>query len=367
MAKKGVVFVTINYRLGIFGFLAHPELSAEAPYGSSGNYGLLDQVAALKWVKGNIAAFGGDPNNVTIAGQSAGAFSVNYLIASPLAKGLFDRAIAESGGAILDTDRDASYDNLKEAERAGKNLEKVFDVQSIEELRQIPADELLKTRIKSRPIVDGYFLPTDVYSIFTEGKQNDVPLLLGWNANEGNFGGPIVDATIFKQYAEEKYGEESSRFLELFPASDDEEAKENQMTLSGLQTFGLQVFKWMICQNKTGKSDVFMYHFTREIPFGEGQQNFRAFHSGEVPYAYKNLRMSNVRPWKPVDYELQEKMSTYWVNFAKKGNPNGAGLAEWTPCKSDHYLTMYFGDDVNLKPIPHLAQLQFLEHFYDLK
>jgi len=365
MAKKGVVFVTINYRVGIFGFFAHPELSAENADHTSGNYGLSDQIAALKWIQKNIAVFGGNPSNVTIAGQSAGAFSVNFLVASPLAKGLFQRAIAESGGAILSTSRFAKKHTLKEAELAGLDLSRKLKAESIADLRKLPAEELLKEQTMSSPIIDGFVLPTDLYTIFSEGKQNDVPVLMGWNAREGNFSGAIADAITFKQQAEKIYGETVSHFLKLFPAATNQEAEESQIKLSGLQTFGIQAFKWMEFQNRTGKSKVYMYHFTRDVPHGEGQKDFGAFHTGEVPYAYKNLHTATIRPWQDTDYKLAETMSSYWVNFARNGDPNQDGLPVWNPCRSDDFVTMFLGDQVKSAKIPDLERLQFLEKYFE--
>ncbi len=367
MAKKGVIFVTINYRVGIFGFFSYPELSKESPHHSSGNYGLLDQIAALKWVKNNIGAFGGNPNNVTIAGQSAGAFSVNYLVASPLAKGLFSRAIAESGGAILPTGGLTNDNNLSQAEKAGEEVAKSLNVNSLEELRKIPAEELLKVRTMTSPIIDGYVLPTDMYTIFSEGKQNDVPVLTGWNAQEASFGGPPMDAAKFIQNAKETYGDQASEFLKLFPATNDSVARQSQQDLGILKMFGLQAYEWMRLQDENGTSNVYMYHFTRDVPHGEGQQDYGAFHTGEVPYAYDNLQMSKVRPWQQVDYDLENTMSSYWVNFAREGDPNGDGLPEWTPCFPEEYNTMYLGDTCILKTIPDLYRLKFLANYYESK
>src|SRR5665648_959139 len=296
MAQKGIVFVTINYRVGIFGFFSHPGLSKESASKTSGNYGLLDQIEALRWVQKNIAAFGGDPNRVAIAGQSVGAFSVNYLVASPLAKGLFQRAIVESGGAVLPTNPLSGQQNLKDAEQHGIEFARSMKVNSIAELRAKTATELMAVRAMTSPIVDGYVIPEPVYNIFSTGKQNDVPVLMGWNANEGNFGGQLQNAANFKQQAAEKYGEKADEFLKLFPSGTDAEAEQSQLILSGLQTFGVQAYAWMNLQNKTGKSSVFMYHFERAVPYTKDQKPFGAFHTSEVPYAYNNLHMSN-RPW----------------------------------------------------------------------
>ncbi len=366
MAKKGVVFITVNYRLGVIGFLAHPELSAESPNHVSGNYGLLDQVEALKWIQRNIASFGGDPDNVTIAGQSAGAFSVNFLVASPLAGGLFHRAIAESGGAVMPANAMGGSNNLEDAEKAGLEFQERAGAASLAELRSKPAQELIAIRGMSSPVIDGYLLPDKLYNIFSEGRQNDVPVLMGWNENEAFFGGSLLDAENYRKRSMETYGEHADRFMELFPADNDSVAFLSQRTLSILQSFGLQSYIWMKLQNETGKSRVFMYHFTRSVPYGEGQQAFGAFHTGEVPYAYNNLHMSN-RPWTDTDYELADRMSSYWANFTGNGDPNGEGLPLWPACETPGCQTMYLGENIEAAEIPFREALEFLEMLQQLK
>lgn len=363
MAQKGIVFVTINYRVGIFGFFSHPGLSKETASKTSGNYGLLDQIEALKWVQKNIAAFGGDPGRVAIAGQSAGAFSVNYLVASPLAKGLFQRAIAESGGAVLPTNPFAGTQNLKDAEQHGIEFARSMKVNSVTELRAKTAQDLMAVRTMTSPIVDGYVIPEPVYKIFSAGKQNDVPVLMGWNANEGNFGGQLLNAEKFKQQARENFGEKAGEFLKLFSSGTDAEAEQSQLTLSGLQTFGVQAYAWMNLQNKTGKSSVFMYHFERAVPYRKDQKPFGAFHTGEVPYAYNNLHMSN-RPWEKTDIQLAETMSTYWANFAANGNPNGPNVPKWDACTPKNLKAMILAEKIEIKELPQRAGLDFLEQFY---
>ncbi|MCU4163464.1 carboxylesterase/lipase family protein [Carboxylicivirga caseinilyticus] len=364
MAAKGAVFVTINYRVGIFGFFAHPELSKEAASGTSGNYGLLDQIAALKWVRDNIGEFGGDPDNVTIAGQSAGAFSVNYLVASPLAKGLFHRAIAESGGAVMSTNRLSMGNTLVIAESVNQELGEHLEITSIADFRAMPADSLLKLGSMSIPVVDGYVLPKDVHSIFTNGEQNDVPVLLGWNANEGNFGGPLKSAADFKNECEQKYGERASEFLEVFPAQNDSIAQASQIMLSGLQTFGIQAYKWAELQNQKESSPAFVYFFNRSVPYGEGQQDFGAFHTSEVSYAYCNLDKSSIRPWTQTDYQLEKIMSSYWINFARNGNPNRDQLPIWKPYTKEMHQAMILGEKTEMKELPHLDELNLIESIF---
>ncbi len=362
MAKKGLVFLTINYRVGTMGFLAHPDLTAESPNHASGNYGLLDQVEALKWVQKNIQAFGGDPNNVTIAGQSAGAFSVNYQVATPLTKGLFHRAIAESGGAILGSSQLARGSGLKTAEEAGVKFAEKLGASSIAELRAMSAEDILKGGGPGSPIVDGYFLPESVGEIFAKGQQNDVPVILGWNEDEG-FGGAPVPAAEFKEKVKEMFGDKAQEFLEKFPVNTDEEAAAIQNDLGALQTFGLQSYKWMELQNQMATSKVFMYRFERDVPYAEGMQDFGAFHTSEVPYAYNNLKMSP-RPWTEGDYKLADTMSDFWVNFATGGDPNGEGLPSWEACAPDNLKAMIFDLEVKGSDLPSAELLTFLVDYY---
>lgn len=362
MAKKGLVFLTINYRVGTMGFLAHPELTAESPNHASGNYGLLDQVEALKWVQNNIQAFGGDPNNVTIAGQSAGAFSINYLVASPLTKGLFHRAIAESGSAVLGSTQLARGSGLKSAEEVGVKFAESLNCSSIAELRAKSADEIQNVRGPGAPVVDGYFLPESVGEIFAQGKQNDVPVILGWNQDEG-FGGAPVPADQFKERVKQMFGDKADEFLAIFPVNSDEDAIAIQNDLGALQTFGIQSYKWMELQNQTATSNVFIYRFEKDLPFAAGMSDFGAFHTGEVPYAYNNLKMSP-RPWTADDYKLAETMSDFWINFARNGDPNGDGLPQWEACSPENLKAMRFKTDVECTDLPSADLLKFLDEFY---
>mgnify|MGYP002072476527 FL=1 len=344
MAKKGVVFVTINYRLGVFGFLAHPELTAESGVNASGNYAFLDQIAALQWVQKNIAAFGGDPNRVTIAGQSAGAFAVNALVASPLAKGLFHRAIAESGG-MFNNER---IKTLPEASIEGLELMKKLKANNIAELRKMPASELLKAATINSPVLDGYVLPKDVFSIFSEGKQNDVPVLTGWNRDEGFIFGEPLKADAFREQAEKRYGSLANEFLKAFPANNDEEAMQSQKNLSRDEIFAWQAHTWANLQSKTGHQKVWLYRFDRVPPGRPDLAEHGAFHSAEIAYALNSLPKWD-RPWEPLDRELSEKMSGYWVNFAATGDPNGMGLPVWTVFEPALHNALVFSDTIKMR------------------
>ncbi len=354
MAKKGIVFVSINYRVGIFGFFAHPELTKESGYNASGNYGILDQIAGLNWVKKNIAAFGGDSNNVTIAGQSAGSMSVNCLVASPLAKGLFQKAIGESGASF--TGGNAC---LQKAEEEGVKTMKSAGASSIEDLRTIPAEELMKKAQSFRgPIVDGYVLPDAIVTIFKEGKENKVGLLTGWNQDEGLLFGPIKKAEDFKKEAEKNYGSDAQTFLQYYPAHTDGEADSSQLKLSRDQIFGVQNYTWAnITSSQNNK--VYVYRFIRKPPATGQYVKYGAFHTGEVPYAYDNLKFVN-RPWRPVDFQLATIMSSYWANFITSGNPNGKGLVQWPAYNTSDKKIMVLGKKPVAEKLPDAAALDFL-------
>lgn len=352
MARKGVVFVTINYRLGIFGFMAHPELSAESDLKTSGNYGILDQIAALQWVKHNIAAFGGDPENVTIAGQSAGSFSVNMLVVSPMAKGLFHKAIAQSGGMF---GKDLMLgQTLQAAEEGGKQLTEKLKIDSIAELRAIAADSLLKIQARFGIVVDNVVIPP-VYETFAAGKQNDVSLITGWNADDGVLFGPLPSSEQFKVNVKNQFGEKADVFLKYFPANTDEEAGKSQKLMSQL-FFGWHNYTWARMQSSHGTGKAYLYYFKRVPP---GEPNYGAFHSAEFGYALHTLKFWD-RPFTEVDFKLEETMSSYWVNFAKNGDPNGEGLPVWPVFNDIKPEVIELGDEVKAAPLPYPDQLNFL-------
>lgn len=348
MAKKGVIFVTINYRLGIFGFFAHPELSAESKNKVSGNYGILDMIAALEWVKQNIAAFGGNPENVTIAGQSAGAFGVNALTVSPLAKGLFHKAIAQSGARFS---KQFSGPTLKEAEADGKMATAAY---SIKALRALSPDSLMKLSWRGGPVTDNVVI-LPIYETYLNEKQNDVPLLTGWNADDGVSFGPMASAKQFRENIQSRYGEKAGKYLELFPANNDEQAARSQKLLSQL-SFGWNNYAWAKMQTAHGKNKAYLYYFTHVPP---GEPNYGAFHSAEFGYALHTLKFWN-RPFTDGDYQLEKIMSSYWVNFAKSGNPNGAGLPEWPAYSDDNPRVIELGDKVQANGLPYSDQLYFM-------
>ncbi len=335
MAKKGVVFVTINYRLGRLGYFAHPELTKESPHHVSGNYGLFDQVAALKWVKNNIAAFGGDPNLVTIAGQSAGAGAVNSLIVCPLAKGLFQRAITQSGTSYTSGPM-GEASTMSDGENMGVVYAKSKGVSTIAELRAMPASEIVAVDLTVKPWprfgnnIDGYSLISDRMTVFAEGKQNDTPFLTGMNADEVRY-----------------MGEKNNEFEKLYPSDSKEKAAAVEKE-AGQEQSRLNAYLWLEYRAKTSKTNGYVYYFDRAIPW-PAHPEFGAFHTGEIPYAFNNLKTLD-RPWTAVDTKVADEMSSYWVNFAKYGDPNGQGLPKWNAYASQNAEVMRIGENIGMMP-----------------
>lgn len=363
LSSRGLVIVSINYRLGVLGFLAHPELTKESPKLASGNYGLLDVVAALRWVHENIPAFGGDPGRVTVAGQSSGAGIVIYLTATPLAKGLLQRAIIESGAY---TDSPVTF-NLVEAERTGIAFAKSAHAANLAELRALPAEAVLKAQnaaihgkpsMEFRPTIDGWFLPRSVSAIFASGTQNDVPTIGGQVADEFIHTAPYLQGTMqqFVTSAEQTYGGRSSEYLQLYPANTDEEAHSSTKT-SIREHRRISMNLWAEQRARTACTPSYTYYFSRVMPWPEHPE-FGAFHASDIPYFMDNLHVLP-RQWQAVDHALSAIVSTYWVNFARSGDPNGPGLPLWSPTESGRWTTMEFGDHIGPIPIARDAAIQF--------
>jgi para-nitrobenzyl esterase len=335
LARRGIIVITLNYRVGGFGFFCHPELSAESPQHSCGNYGLLDQISALGWVQRNIAAFGGDPSNITLSGQSAGAASVHYLTQSPLAKGLFQRAIAQSGP----WDRRNQSALRADEERHGAELASGL---SLAALRALPAPELFAKLAASgarfRPIVDGWVVPDQLGALLARGQLHDVPLLTGLTADERSSQKSYGKLTLaeWQAFVRKDYGDSAEAVLAHYPATTDMEAGAQQKQL--LRDTGLATL--VDCRKeraRSGKSRDFGYLFERAIPWPEHPE-YQAFHSAELPYVFDNLAVL-ARPWQDADRALAELMSSYWINFIRQGDPNGPGLPHW-PSASDQLMRL---------------------------
>ena len=377
MARNhGIVTVTVNYRLNVFGFFAYPELTKESPYNASGNYGLLDQVQALRWVKQNIAAFGGDPDKVTIGGESAGSMSVSGLMASPLTKNLFRSAIGESGGLF----GPKTPDPLSRAEEKGVKFAELLGANNLRELRDMPADSLLKaTAQKGAPdfstSVDGYFLPETPEKIFSEGKQAHVPLLVGWNSEEENYKKlmhkkkptPENFILVIKQL----YGDHAEKVLNMFPHANEKEVIESCTDLASDRFTVFSTWKWGDLQVQTGDEPVYRYYYSRPRPAMKDTSarnnivSSGAVHSAEIEYVMGNLPTNRVYDWQPDDYKVSNIFQQFVANFVKKGDPNGIGLPVWTPLNQGEtrYL-MHIDVKTRLEPVTNRKQMLLLDQLY---
>jgi len=372
LARKGVIYVSMNYRLGAFGFLAHPELTAESPHNASGNFGLLDQVFALEWVKRNIAKFGGNPDNVSIIGQSAGSMSVSSLQASPLAQGLIHRAIGLSGSSV--SARFAGPGALDEAEKSGLRLQQELEAASIAEMRYLAPhvifNQARESRLRFSPVVDGWLLPRSPYAILTDGAQNDIPLLIGFTRDEGF--SPLARAktvTEYKELANTLFESRADRFLELYPVASDADVSRAGRDAARDSTFGSSMWVWARLQNSSGESPVYAYMFSRVQPYSSGitfadhnAATAGAYHTGSVPYYLQTLDSLNLyrttRDWSSYDRGLSDVMSDCIVSFARTGTPI-CGDIDWPAFNPNAARMMEFGDSINVIEWPNQQGLKF--------
>jgi para-nitrobenzyl esterase len=373
LAHRNVVVVSMNYRLGIFGFFAHPELAAESPHHATGNYGLLDQTAALAWVQKNIAAFGGDPGNVTIFGESAGSISVSAQMASPLARGLFAKAIGESGGALGGPGLNPPSRELLE-QRNLAFAQSAFGTSSLAALRKLSADDILHAATAKTtpppprfgPDIDGYFLPDAVANIYAAGNQAHVPLLAGWNADEAR--GQVImaktkpTAATFAATAQTEFGDNAQRFLALYPATTDAEAVVSAGDYAGDHFIDYSTWRWLEVHVATGNAPVFRYRLDLGSPGDKNHQAILgAFHSDDIEYVFGTLDSRPEAVWRPEDRKLSDQIGAYWTNFARTGNPNSTGLPDWPIYKPDQWQVMHLDATSEAKPDTQRDRYLFLD------
>ena len=390
MARRGIVAVTVNYRLGIFGFFAHPELTKESPHHASGNYGLLDQHAALGWVRRNIAAFGGDPDKVTIAGESAGSISVSAQMASPLSKDLIAGAIGESG-SLMGTLPPVP---LSEAEESGAKFAAKLEAKTLADLRAIPAAKLLEATASERigrfPLaIDGWFLTKQPAHVFAAGEQAKVPLLVGWNSEEMNYrmilGQEKPTRANYEKAVRKLYGERAEEVLKHYAATD-EQVEQAATDLAGDRFIGLSTWRWADLHGKTGGKPVYRYLYARPRPpmrpeMGDAAPGLAggvvkgaqakanrmppargAVHSAEIEYALGNLASNTVYAWTPDDQKVSELMQAYFANFIKSGDPNGPGLPTWPPAnRGDDAQVLHIDIRTRAEPDAHRPRYRFLD------
>ncbi|MBB4692975.1 carboxylesterase/lipase family protein [Paractinoplanes abujensis] len=362
-ARGDILTVTFNYRLGVLGFLAHPELAAESGHDASGNYGILDQIAALTWVRDNIAAFGGDPERVTVAGESAGGESVCILGATPLAAGLVDGLIGASGACMGTTgDRRDGHqaDTRATAEAAGRRLSERLNGATVREMRDMPAGVIRAAAepldVHWRPSVDGYVLNRPPAEIYAAGDQLDVPLLAGSNADESSLGlldppGTGVDA--YRRTAVETYGKDVEAFLRLYPGDTPGQVLDSLLRSTTDRVMTRAMHRWARLQ-----TTAYLYYFTR-VPPEEGLEKYGAYHGAEVMYAFDNLGHDGDATYTGTDHRLRDHLSAYWVNFVLRGDPNGPGLTRWPTVKQAPEQVLELGDRIAMVPRPHAAAVDF--------
>jgi para-nitrobenzyl esterase len=369
LAEVGVVRVNLAYRLGALGFLAHPELTAESGYGGSGNYGLMDLIAGLEWVQRNIAAFGGDPENVTIAGQSAGSMAVALLQASPPARGMFHKVVGMSGSPFSEP---LTAVSLTEAESAGLELQRALGARSIEHLRDMGGDKIITTAVEPEPIVvDGRYV-VGARKAFESGQHSDVPVLLGFTRDEA-FGslGRVSSVADLEAAVHKTFPKTASAVLAAYPAADDAGARRAAADISRDMSVGAQMAAWARAQAQHSRSPTFAYFFTRRQPYAPGIEfvdhdpaTAGAYHSAEIPYFLRTRDSLNLfrrtRNWEDVDLALEEDMTSLLVSFARDGVPRSRRVPEWPRFDAAKPRVVSFGVDVSVVDWPNYAFLPLL-------
>jgi para-nitrobenzyl esterase len=368
LARLGVVQVNVAYRVGAFGFLAHTELSQESGRGS-GNYGLLDQIAGLKWVQQNIAAFGGDPSNVTVFGESAGGISVSMLAASPAATGLFHRVISESGGSFapLRTADEAGTNvpTLALAEAAGEKFLRKLGAKSIAEARALPAERVQEAQGPGLgtgfwPVADGSVVLGDQYVLYEQGRFSDTPILIGTNSDEGaSFARAGTTAADFEATVRAGYGERADTILAAYPHATDRQASESAQDLMRDSMFAWPTWAWARLHSRHGDHEAFVYYFDHRTPDSPDG----ATHAAELGYVFRTLEARGGNP-RPEDLALSELMSRYWTNFAKTGDPNGPGLPPWPAFDEAEQQVIVFDAQVVARRVPNLEQLEAMDAYF---
>ena len=367
-AKRGVVLVTVNYRLGTLGFFAHPELTKEA--GTSGNYGLMDQIAALKWIQANIAQFGGDPGNVTIFGESAGGGSVLLLTVSPEARGLFSKAISESGAPLPPLPKGWTPPDtvvtLDQGEAVGVRFAAAVHANTIADLRAISIDTILHTPPVAGlpwPIADGKVVPEDTTRLYRAGRQLDVPLLLGWNSNEGQMFVQSATRAEYEESMRTRYGPHADQILTRYPAASDTDTLAASALIFG--DFGFAWTGWSTAQaqRKTGKAPVYTYYFDQPPPRPAGYPIIGngAFHGDEIAFVFGNDQTG----WSSGNRRVSDLMQHYWVNFARTGNPNGPNLPAWPRYSKDRRVQVFRNGEAKPGPVPRETNLKMLDEMIE--
>ena len=365
--REGIIYVSIEYRLGALGFMAHPELSKESPDGISGNYGIYDQICALKWIHDNIAAFGGDPDKVTICGESAGGISVSILCASPLCKGLFRAAISESGGNFCPVQDKAlgmssAMKTVKGTEPTGLSYQKKFKAKNLKQLRKVSAQALIDSTSTENfwPLVDGLAITGDQYKLYSEGSYNDVDVMIGYNSDEGSLFVYQMQLDAYRGMIKAQYGDWAEKMFEAYPATNDQEALWATQDIFRDNAFGWSTYAWANLQTQTGKGRVYFYYFDQQSQNSIVKVCRGATHVAEMPFIYG----WNWGPMTNSEQHMAQIMPQYWINFVKYGDPNANGLPYWTTYEQGKPTVMHMHEGFSLIPAPNQKQMDFFESYF---